>query len=69
MKVEFRVSNNAGTDEYFKLKGNILIEEGFLEIMPWLIASDKEIPIYKVGEKVDIKAIRIIEGKVSIAKH
>jgi hypothetical protein len=37
--------------------------------MPWLIASDKEIPIYKVGEKVDIKAIRIIEGKVSIAKY
>lgn len=64
----FRVSNSAGTtEEYFKLKGNILLEEGFLEIMPWLVASDKEIPLFKVGETVDVKAIRIVEGKVSLA--
>lgn len=67
MKVLFKVSNSNGTDEFFKLKGSILVEEGFLEVMPWLLAGDKEIPIYKVGEKVDVKAIRITEGKVSLA--
>jgi len=67
VKVLFKVSNSNGTDEFFKLKGSILVEEGFLEVMPWLLAGDKEIPIYKVGEKVDVKAIRITEGKVSLA--
>jgi hypothetical protein len=36
--------------ENFKLKGNILVEHGFLEIMPWLLAADKEIPTYKLGQ-------------------
>jgi hypothetical protein len=32
--------------------------------MPWHKVSDKEVPIYKKGQYVDIKAIRIAEGKV-----
>ena len=49
IKVNFRVSNKSGTDEFFKLKGSVLVEQGFLEVMPWLLMSDKEIPVYKVG--------------------
>jgi DNA topoisomerase IA len=36
-------------NEEFKLKGQIIIEEGFLEIMPWHKVSDKEVPVYKIG--------------------
>jgi hypothetical protein len=35
-----------------------------LEIMNWQQTSDKEIPKYKVGDIVELKAIRITEGKV-----
>jgi DNA topoisomerase IA len=31
-------------EEKFKLKGQLLKNEGFLEIMPWQRHSDKEIP-------------------------
>jgi DNA topoisomerase IA len=68
VRVEFKVTNG-GTEEFFKLKGSILIEEGFLEVMPWMVASDKEIPVYKVGQQVEVKQIRITEGKVSITLH
>lgn len=52
--------------ETFKLKGIILKKAGFLEIMNWQQTSDKEIPKYKVGDVVELKAIRVIEGKVRI---
>jgi hypothetical protein len=32
--------------------------------MNWQQTSDKEIPKYKVGDVVELKAIRITEGKV-----
>jgi len=67
IKVQFKVSNKNGTDEFFKLKGSVLVDQGFLEVMPWLLMTDKEIPVYKVGQVVDVKAIRISEGKVSIS--
>ncbi|CDW89802.1 dna topoisomerase 3-beta-1-like [Stylonychia lemnae] len=63
VKVLFQVGQKDSVNEIFKLKGNILKEEGFLEVMPWLLQSDKEIPVYKMGQQVDIKAIRITEGK------
>jgi DNA topoisomerase IA len=34
----------------FKLKGQILKKPGFLEIMAWQQTTDKEIPLYKVGQ-------------------
>lgn len=33
--------------------------------MPWMLQGDKEIPVYKIGEQLEVKAIRITEGKVS----
>jgi hypothetical protein len=33
--------------------------------MSWKTVSDKEIPPYKVGQYVELKSIRIVEGKVS----
>jgi DNA topoisomerase IA len=31
------------------LKGKVLREEGFLEIMPWQAAEEKEVPEFKKG--------------------
>ena len=50
--------------ETFKLKGIILKKPGFLQIMNWQQTTDKEIPHYKVGQRVEVKAIRVTEGKV-----
>ena len=46
---EHRVLFEVGPTETFKLKGNILIKPGFLEIMTWQGVTDKEIPHYKKG--------------------
>ena len=54
-----------GENETFKLKGAILKKPGFLEIMSWKTVSDKEIPPYKTGQYVELKSIRMVEGKVS----
>ena len=50
--------------ETFILKSKVLADSGFLEIMPWQGQVDKKIPVYRVGQMVDIKEIRITEGKV-----
>lgn len=47
---EVRVIFAVGPNESFKLKGTILKKAGFLEIMNWQAASEKEIPVFKVGE-------------------
>ena len=49
VKVLFQVGNSDSIVETFKLKGNILVEHGFLEVMPWVLQSDKEIPVFRVG--------------------
>lgn len=33
--------------------------------MSWKTVSDKEIPPYKVGQYVELKSIRMVEGKTS----
>lgn len=68
MKVQFQVDmdpDRVGSSEFFKLKGQVLIDHGFLEIMPWMLAADKEIPVYHKGQQVEVKQIRITEGKVT----
>lgn len=60
VKVDFKVGS-----EEFKLKGQILLEQGFLEIMPWHLKGDLEIPDLEVGDELQIKSLRITEGKVS----
>ena len=47
---EVRVNFSVGPNETFKLKGIILKKKGFLEIMTWQTQSDKEIPLYKIGD-------------------
>ena len=34
-------------DEKFKMKGQILIDPGFLSVQPWQIHADKQVPIYE----------------------
>ena len=34
-------------------------DPGFLEVMPWMKKSDKEVPILKKGQQVEVKAIRL----------
>jgi len=50
-------------DEKFKLKGQNVIEMGFLEIMPWQQHADKEVPNYQVGDIVDVKSTKIVEAR------
>jgi len=50
VRTEFQIG-----DVKFKMKGQNLIEMGFLEIMQWQIQGDKEVPQFEVGDIVDIK--------------
>lgn len=47
---QVRVIFSVGPNESFKLKGTILKKAGFLEIMNWQAAAEKEIPTFKVGD-------------------
>lgn len=40
-------------------------EEGFLEIMPWQAAEEKEVPEFKKGQIVCVDKISIVEGRTS----
>lgn len=57
-----KVIFEAGGEE-FKTKGQQLINEGFLRVMPWQSAGDKEIPDFKEGQVIDIKNSKITEGR------
>lgn len=41
-------------DEKFKMKGQILTNLGFLEVQPWSRIADKEVPLYSVGDVIDV---------------
>eukprot|EP00349_Pseudokeronopsis_sp_Brazil_P011682 CAMPEP_0202980298 /NCGR_PEP_ID=MMETSP1396-20130829/86252_1 /ASSEMBLY_ACC=CAM_ASM_000872 /TAXON_ID= /ORGANISM="Pseudokeronopsis sp., Strain Brazil" /LENGTH=184 /DNA_ID=CAMNT_0049720195 /DNA_START=935 /DNA_END=1489 /DNA_ORIENTATION=+ len=49
--------------EQFKLKGSMIKELGFLEVMPWSQQSDKEIPKFVKDQSIFIKSLRVVEGK------
>lgn len=50
-------------EEKFKLKGQLLKDEGFLEVMPWQRHSDKEVPQYEIGDIIDIVSTSVTEKK------
>lgn len=50
-------------DEKFKMKGQILLDPGFLDVQPWQIHADKQVPIYEVGDIIDVKSTRVAEGR------
>ena len=52
-------------EEKFKLKGQNIVQLGFLEVMPWQQHSDTEIPEYQVGEIIDVKLTRVVEARTS----
>ena len=52
-------------EERFKLKGQILTDEGFLAVMPWQRHTDKEIPRYQVGDIIDVKTTKVVEGRTA----
>jgi len=41
-------------EELFKLKGQNIVDSGFLDIMPWQIHADKEIPELQIGDIIDV---------------
>ena len=50
-------------EEKFKLKGQILREPGFLDVMPWQRHADKEVPLYEVGDIIDIVSTKVTESR------
>ena len=50
-------------DEKFKMKGQILLDPGFIEIQPWQRHEDKEIPLFEVASIIDVKGTHIGEGR------
>jgi DNA topoisomerase IA len=47
------------------MKGQRILHKGFLEVVPKSEIGEKLIPDYQVGQKVEVQAKRITEGKVS----
>ena len=45
------------------MKGQILLDPGFLDVQPWQIHSDKEVPLFEVGDIIDVKSTKIAEGR------
>ena len=41
----------------------MLVKPGFIEVMPWHMAEDTEIPNFEVGQAVAITGDKIIEGR------
>jgi DNA topoisomerase-3 len=50
-------------EELFKLKGQSIIDPGFLEVMPWSQHADKNIPEYSIGDIIPVRCTRIVEAK------
>ena len=48
-------------DEVFKLKGQHLLKQGFVEVMPWQRHGDAAVPRLETGDLVYIKDTRITE--------
>ncbi|KDP32568.1 hypothetical protein JCGZ_13118 [Jatropha curcas] len=57
-KVEFSVAG-----EFFHCIGQHVTVEGFTSIMPWLVVSEKNLPQFKKGEKVEVSKVDLFEGK------
>lgn len=50
-------------EEMFKIKGQNVVESGFLDIMPWQRHADKAIPEWQVGDIIPVRATKIVEGR------
>jgi len=50
-------------EEKFKLKGQILTDPGFLDVQPWQRHADKEVPLYEIGDIIDITSTRVVESR------
>ena len=56
-------------DEKFKMKGQVLVDEGFLEIQPWLKQEDIEIPVYEIGDIIDVASIKVVEERTKAPNY
>lgn len=50
-------------EEMFKLKGQNVVDSGFLEIMPWQRHADKAIPEWQVGDIISVQGTRMVEAR------
>ncbi|XP_021624934.1 DNA topoisomerase 3-beta isoform X2 [Manihot esculenta] len=57
-KVEFSVGG-----EFFHCIGKRVTVEGFTCIMPWLAVSEKNLPQFTIGEKIEVSKVDLYEGK------
>jgi len=39
------------------------MDPGFVEVQPWQRHADKEIPVYQVGDIIDVKSLNIVEDR------
>lgn len=50
-------------DEKFKMKGQHMITPGFLDVQPWQLHGDTDIPVYKVGDIIAVETTKVVEGR------
>lgn len=55
-KVEFSVGG-----EFFHCIGKRVTVEGFTCIMPWLAVSEKNLPQFTIGEKIEVSKVDLYE--------
>ncbi|KAJ4827020.1 hypothetical protein Tsubulata_033804 [Turnera subulata] len=59
-KVEFSIAG-----ESFHCVGQRVIVKGFTSIMPWLAISEKNIPQFAKGERIEVSKVELFEGETS----
>ncbi|KAL2531014.1 DNA topoisomerase 3-beta [Forsythia ovata] len=60
VKIEFAVAG-----ELFQCIGQHVTVKGFASIMPWLAVSEKSLPQFTQGEKIEISRIEVDEGNTA----
>lgn len=55
-KIDFSIGG-----ESFHCIGQTVTVKGFTSIMPWLAASDKTLPLFKKGEKIELSNVQLYE--------
>lgn len=59
-KIEFSVGG-----EFFHCVGQHVTVKGFTAIMPWLAVSEKNLPQFTEGEKIELSKVELYEGKTA----
>lgn len=61
-KVEFSIGG-----EFFHCIGQRVIVKGFTSIMPWLAVSEKSLPQFAKGDKIEVSKVELFEVLFELA--